>query len=294
MGNSIVKSGMAALAALLLAAGGHRADAAVAGAWETFFDQQNTDVWHVIDYADGKDYYPNWEGATSGDEYAYFTYGGDHMLLFFGDAAVGAGAFTGDYPAQRIAGIAVDVYIGDLPALDFLECRLYATGPYGKLDYYSPAFLREDFSGAGWWRVYFSFERPWYHWDGFDLVEFDAKTLTGIEKIQFAFVPTQGSAGGSMVGLDNVTLEPTIVAPQPKTSVIAGSPKQFRLAFTPGPGMECRVEKMRQAPASGWDTVLGQTGIKGPAEHFYQVPVTPVPGIFRVAAEPFYTMVFSP
>lgn len=268
--------------------------AAEAGAWETFFDKHNTEAWYVYDYSDGLDYLPVWDGEQEGDEYAYFSYVGDMGLIFVADERVGEGALIGDYPAERIAGVAADVYIEDLATLDYVECRLLADGPSGRRDYHSAAFFQADFDDGGWWSLYFGFEWPWFSYEDGKWVEVDATTLTNVGEIQFAFVPVVGSVGGSEVGLDDVTLEPTLEAPPLYTSVSAGPPAQFRLAFTPGPGLECRVEKMLMTPAGGWDTVIGETEIKGPAEHFYQIPVGPAAEIFRVGADPFYTMVFTP
>jgi hypothetical protein len=274
--------------------GGNLSQGAVAGAWETFFDQQNTDAWLVYDhYGKGEFYYPEWSGLPVNDEYAYFTYAGDSALTFIADSGVGNGAFAGDYQAQRIKGVGTDVYIGNLAELEYLECVLFATGPYGQGDYHSPAFFASDFAGSGWTFVNFSFSRPWYYWTGSDWVQVDPKTLTDIVELWFSFFPKPGSTGNSEVGIDNVTLEPTVVAPPVATALVAGTPRQFRMAFTPGPGLECRVERMGVPPASGWTDVTGQTGVKGPGEHVFLTPATGT-GIFRVAADPFYQMVFSP
>ena len=78
---SVWREWCVALAAGFLVGSG-QASGAKAGAWETFFDQQNTDAWAVYDYADGKYYYPYWSGTPAGDEYAYFTYAGDYAVTF--------------------------------------------------------------------------------------------------------------------------------------------------------------------------------------------------------------------
>ena len=288
---SVWREWCVALAAGLLVGSG-QASGAKAGAWETFFDQQNTDAWAVYDYADGKYYHPYWSGTPAGDEYAYFTYAGDYAVTFVADSGVGGGAFTGDYQAQKISGVGADVYIGSLPALSYIECALYATGPYGRRDYYSPAFFAEDFTSDGWTFLYFSFSRPWYHWTGTAWQQVNPKTFADIGELQFTFVPKSGSAGGSAVGIDNVTIDPTVAAPAVASSVVPGATPQFRMAFTPGPGLECRVERMANPPALGWATVTGQSGIKAPGEHVFLTPAAGS-GIFRVATDPFYQMVFS-
>jgi hypothetical protein len=76
--------------------------------------------------------------------------------------------------------------------------------------------------------------------------------------------------------------------------VTATVPQQFRLAFTPAPGVKCRIEKLKTSPAIGWDTVIGQTDIKGPGEYVFLRPLAPPGEIFRVAAEAVYTMVVTP
>ena len=279
------------LAAWMLGSG-TPASGAQAGAWETFFDQQNTDAWAVYDYADGKYHYPYWSGQPTGDEYAYFTYAGDYAVTFVADSGVGSGAFAGDYQAQKISGVGADVYIGSLSALSYIECALYAAGPYGRLDYYSPAFFAEDFTSGGWKFLFFSFDRPWYHWTGSAWVQVDPGAFTDIGELQFTFVPVLGSTGGSAVGLDNVTLDPTVAAPAVASSVVPGATPQFRMAFTPGPGLACRVERMATPPGTGWSTVTGQSGITAPGEHVFLTSAAGS-GIYRVATDPFYRMVFS-
>lgn len=287
--------GLAALAAGVLGWCGQDSTAAVAGAWETFYNETNTDAWAVYDYQDeGTFYYPLWSGTPVGDEYAYFTYGGDNAVSFIADKDVGSAAFTGDYQGQRIAGIACDVYIGSLAALDYVDCTIFATGPYGRQFYYSAVFGFEDFQAGGWSSLYFSFDEPWYYLSGTEWLEVDPMAFTAIEEISITFTPKVGSAGGSRVGLDNVSLEPTVVAPKTNLSLTATAPRNFRMAFTPGPGLACRVEKMRIPPATGWDTVTGQTDIKGPGEHVFLTPINGAGEFFRVATDPAYTMIFSP
>lgn len=270
------------------------AAAATAGAWETFYTQNNTSKWFIWDYTLDDWRAPWWSGVPTGEEYAYTTYTQDGTVSFNADSQVAQGAFTGNYQAERISGVACDIYIGQLSALDMLDCAIFANGPAGKRFYHSPVFLAEDFSEGGWWSVFFSFNRQWSYWNGSVWVDINPKLLTEIEQIEIAFTPKEGSSGGSTVGLDNVTLEPTLAAPAQQTALTNPAPRQFRLSFTPGPGMECRVEKMRLPPATGWDTVSGQTGIVGPSLHVFSTPVTPATGIFRVAAQPHYTLVVSP
>lgn len=285
---------LAVLAAGVLGLAGQPARAAMAGAWETFYNEQNTNAWFVYDYADGISYIPFWSGTPVDEEYAYFTYSEDYQVGFVADDLVGTGEFTGDYPAQRIGAIACDVYIGDLTVLDFVDCTLYADGPFGKQLYVSAFFGSESFSEGGWWSLSFSFDQPWFYLDGDDIwQEVDARTLTAVEQLEIRFTPILGSAGGSEVGLDDVTLEPTVAAPELVTSVTTATPRNFQLAFTPGPGLECRVEQLKTPPAAGWEAVTGQTGIKGPGQHVFLTPAGPNPEFFRVGADPFYTLVFS-
>jgi hypothetical protein len=270
------------------------AGAAQAGAWETFGTQANADGWQVYDYADNNFYPVDWYQAVAGDEFIYTNYTGDSIVEFYADAVAGGGALVGDYPAARVAGIGCEVFIGELAALEYLECALYANGPGGPRYYYSGIYEAADFAASGWYSLLFSFDVPWYYDDGTQWVEVSAKSLTAIEEIDFTFVPQLGSAGGSLVGIDNVTLEPTLVAPVVATAVTAGTPRRFAMAFTPGPGLACRVEKMRQSPAVGWDAVVGQTGLLGPGVHRFETPLTGAAEIFRVAAEAHYTPIVTP
>ena len=267
---------------------------AVAGAWETFFNQKNTNAWIAYDSADAKDYYPSWISTPVGKEHASFSFARDKSFSFIALQNVGGGAFTGNYQAQNISGIRCDVLIGSLAALDYMDCSLLATGPSGRGVYYSETYEAADFDGDGWWSLNYSFGRSWYFWNETEWVSVSPKSLTGIEQLIFTFVPKVGSAGGSRIGLDNVTLEPTVVAPVVTTSLTAQVPPDLRLAFTPGPGLEARIEKLRNPVTLGWANVAGQTSIKGPSSHIFLAPTSAGTGIFRVAAEPFYTRFVTP
>jgi hypothetical protein len=276
--------------------GAIRAGAAQAGAWETFYTQKNADAWSIYDFADGEDYPVDWSDAVAGVETASTTYFKDNAVAFWTDVSAGGGAMVGDYPAVKIAGLSCDVYLGDLATLDYLDCSVFALGPAGptKKYYYSAAYFREDFREGGWWILPFSFDDPWYYWNETAWVPVDARTLTAISSIDFTFYPMIGSAGGSRVGIDNVTLDPTVVAPKVATTVTTSVPRKFQMSFTPGPGLACQVEKMRMPPAAGWDVVPGQTEIVGPAVHVYLDPMATPKGIFRVAAEADYRIITTP
>lgn len=276
--------------------GAIRAGAAQAGAWETFYTQKNADAWLVYDFTDQKYYDVDWSDAVAGVETASTTYFKDNAVAFSADSLAGSGALVGDYPAVKIAGVTCDVYIGDLAALDYLDCSVYALGPAGptKRFYHSAAYFQEDFTTGDWWVLPFSFKDPWYYWNGTAWVSVDARTLTAIAEIDFTFYPVIGSAGGSRVGIDNVTLDPTVVAPKVTTAVTTSLPRNFQMSFTPGPGLACQVEKMRTPPALGWDAVVGQTEIVGPAAHVYQDPMAAPKGIFRVAAKADYRIIITP
>jgi len=118
-----------------------------------------------------------------------------------------------------------------------MDCSLRATGPNGMGYYYSSTYRAEDFDGGGWWSLSFGFSRSWFFWNGTVWGEVNPKSLTGIEQIIFTFVPKANSTGGSRIGLDNVTLEPTVVAPVVATSLTSNLPPSLWLAFTPGPGL---------------------------------------------------------
>ncbi len=286
---------LATLAAGVLGLSGQAAQAALAGAWETFFTQNNTDAWLVYDYAD----YPAphtalWSGTPLYEEYAYYTVHGDHPLGFavVPEKNIGLGAFLGDYSAQKIAGIGCDVFIGDLAALDFVDCTIYATSPYGDGWYYR---AEVNFTASGWKRgLFFSLSAGWNFWNGTTWVAIAPTVFTLVDEIQINFTPKKGTSGGSRVGIDNVKLVPTVTAPVLATSVTTAVPRNFRLAFTPGPGLQCRVEKMQPPPATGWDPVAGQTGIRPPGEHVFLTPATLGREFFRVATEPYYELVITP
>lgn len=285
---------LALLAGLTLGPGLQSAEAAVAGAWETFGTSTNAAAWRVYDWADDLEYPPFWAGTVAGDEHIYFTYAGDYSLSFFANSGVGSGAFSGDFSTQKISAVSCDVYIGDLSALEVVDCSVFATGPYGEDYYYHPGYAAADFSSGGWWSVKFSLGTPWYYDNGRTAVPVDPKTFTGIKEVNIDFYPKLGSAGGSRVGIDDLKLEPTVVAPKATPSWLTGQPGNFRLAFTPGPGLQCRVEKLRNPLTAGWDVVVTETGITGPAEHVFLRPAELSAEFFRVATEPFYTPVVSP
>jgi hypothetical protein len=277
----------------MLGLSGQRVHGALAGAWETFFSQQNADAWYVYDWGLDDFFFVEWQDTPVNAEFIYSFYTGDGELSFVADEFVGNGDFVGDYASQKIAGVSCEVYIGSLADLDMIDCALYANGPAGRRYYYSESYLREDFADSGWWWLDFSFDDSWFYWDGANWVEVSAYALSDIETLEITFVPRVGTTSESIVGLDDVTLEPTVLAPKVETGVKPGSPRQFELAFTPPPGLECRVEKMKKPPATGWETVTGQTGIKGPAEHRFTTPAVAGSELFRVAAEPYYTIVVS-
>jgi hypothetical protein len=283
---------LAVLAVGVLGQAAQPAQAAVAGAWETFSTQKNAAAWRVYDFADNLEHVPSWE--SGGDAHLYYTFTQDKSLGFFANSGVGSGAFTGDFSAQKISAVSCRVYIGNLSALQVIDCSLRATGPIGEDYYTNLGYYSTEFAGNGWWSVKFSLDVPWYYLDAHSqYLQVDPKTLTNIKEVNINFYPFIGSAGGSRVGIDDVKLEPTM-PPALSTSVTATVPQQFRLAFTPAPGVKCRIEKLKTSPAIGWDTVIGQTDIKGPGEYVFLRPLAPPGEIFRVAAEAVYTMVVTP
>lgn len=278
------------------ATGAGRSDAAQAGAWETFYNQKNADAWAVFDFADGLYYKADWSNPVAGVETVSIDYVADNAVSFLADVTVGSGAMVGDYPAAKISGLMCDAYIGDLAALDYVDCSVLAIGPAGptKKFYYSTAYYSDEFAAGGWWVLQFSFDDPWFYLDGSTWVSVNAHELTAIDEVDFTFYPVAESAGGSRVGIDNVTLEPTLATPTVTTAVTAAAPRQFEISFTPGPGVACRLEKMRLPPASGWDAVVGETAIIGPGMHVFHDPMATAKGIFRVAADLDYRMIITP
>lgn len=292
------RTGLALIVGVGLAQGLQPASGAVAGAWEAFSTQTNAAAWRVYDYMDGLEHPSLWDPAVGSDPHIYFTYAGDYALSFLADSVTGAGALTGDYQSQKIAGVSCDVYFASLTVLDAIDCAVFANGPGGEDYYYNPGYARADFTAAGWWKVVFSFDEPWYYDadpdpDLYDWVPVDPKALTNISELDVSFYPKLRSTGGSRVGIDDLRLEPTLSLKQ-TTSVVAGTPNNFKLTFTPAPAVLCRVEKMRDPVGSGWDTVVGQTGITGPLAHDFLRPMEVAAEFYRVASEPVYTPIVTP
>ena len=240
--------------ALGLACSARPASAAVAGAWETFATQTNVLAWQVDNNFATTTFDPIWSSAVAGDEYVSFTYWQDYPLTFFADQGAGGGALVGDYQAQKIAGISCDVLISDLAVLSAVECAVYATGPNGLGYYHSGYIYADEFSANGWWTLWFSLNQPWYYYDGTKWVTVATSSLTAIREVDVTFFPVLNSAGGSVVGLDNVKLEPTVVAPKLAVSVTSDTPKNFKIAFTPvaiGDAVEDLEHALGPHPAEG-------------------------------------------
>jgi hypothetical protein len=284
---------LAVLAVGVLGQAAQPAQAAVAGAWETFFKQANTQSWRVYHNNNGTIRLPLWSDTPVNQEYLYYNYPGASGVGFFVDYLNDTGSFfTGNYAAQKIAGIACRIYIANLDVLNYMDCTIWARSPHGE-GYYTQKHPAGEFQTAGWQTMYFDLHQSWAFYNGTDWVALPPTTFTYVEELQINFTPKDGTAGGSRVGIDDVKLEPTM-PPALSTSVTTTVPQQFRLAFTPAPGVKCRIEKMKTAPDVGWDTVIGQTDIKGPGEYVFLRPLAPPGEIFRVAAEAVYTMVVTP
>ncbi|WP_193214707.1 hypothetical protein [Luteolibacter marinus] len=266
--------------------------AAEAGAWETFSTAGNVNAWGLFDWADFNAYALEWENSVPGDEFVYSFHIGGAALEFFTEIQgnAGGGKLMGDYAAENIQGILVDALIADLATFDQIDCSIYTTGPAGARLYFSTSYYNFEFPGSGWFGLRFGFEETWYYFDdvagSYVPVELTAESITDIEWLSFRFFRTAG-AGSVAAAIDDVKLQPRVTGPALAASHTA---TDFELAFTPGNGIQCSVEKLLTPSSVGWETVAGQTGITGTTPHVFSTPLLPAGrGIFRVNASELYT-----
>ena len=214
----------------------------------------------------------------------------DNALWFYTDAEgdAGGGVLLGDYAAEGIRGVRCDIEIASLADFDFVDCAVLATGSAGKTYYYSENFSAEDFTEAGWWILEFSFGAEWFYFDGekYVPVEVTPGLLASIEEVGFRFFPKEGTTAEIFAAVDNVKLVPTVGPTRLAVSQVAG---RFEIAFTPGRGVACTVERTRQAPGVGWQDVPGHSGIVGDSVHVFSTPVSELFEFFRVRAVEHYT-----
>lgn len=270
------------------------AKGAEAGAWETFSTETNADAWAVYDFSDDTVYVPNWQGAPAGAEYIFSWHAGDEPLWFFADTIsdVGDGAMVGDFTAEGIQGILVDVVIDSVVDFDQIDCSIGVRNSADEIEYYfSDSFYDEDFGGDGWYSLRFGFEQTWYQNNGTGWLPVDLtpEILADVVEIGFRFFPKAGITGPVFAAIDDVKLEPLVVAPVLDVSATA---TDFRMAFTPGKGNSCAIQKLEMSPSVAWDDVVGEGFITGPGEYVFTTPLEGR-GIYRVQSFENYTPIVT-
>lgn len=265
------------------------ARAAVAGAWETFPTKANADAWSVYDTFEDDYFIADWHNPAVGEKYAYSFHEGDAPLRIFIDefGNAGDGALIGDYLAEDIQAIRVSVFINSLQTFSSLDCAIYTTGPAGRRYYYSESFGNSDFSDSGWWSLRFGFDEPWYYYDGtrYIPVTVTNQMLSTIEEVGFWFFPIEGVADAGYAAIDDVRLEPKVVAPELRVSATATT---FRMAFTPAKANFCVIESWTPGATPAWSDVVGQSYVTGPGEYLFTTPLAGR-GIYRVSSFADYT-----
>jgi len=262
----------------------------LAGAWESFLSQDNSDAWFLYSYDDGFVEPPFWFGPEIDDNpYAYSSFLGGEGVYFFADESTGGGAFVGDYAAQKISGVDVSVSIDPLE-IDFIDLVVYADGPDGLDYYYSLIYSPEDLGELpDWYNLNFAFDDNWFSLQGGEVSSFppDQNFLASIQEVGLRVFPVSGVSGSSFVGMDDFILVPTVEAPELSTSLSGGN---FVLEFNPNPGVDATIEKLNSA--FEWQTVVGQSDLTGPQT--FTTSARPGTALFRVAAEEKLTVVTSP
>lgn len=267
-------------------AGAHATVAATPGALESFPTVENAESWSVFDYADEVVYLPEW--FDEANPYLYAFHQNDNPLWFFTDPA-GSPDWLGDYDAEAIQAVRVDVFIDSLEDFAHLDCVVLTNGPAGIDYYYSELFIDTDFSEAGWWELSFNLEATWFYFDeGWNPVEMTAEDFREVEEVGFRFFPEAGTTAEVLAAIDEVRLVPLVNPPLLDYSKTAD---HFSLQFTPLKANTCFIEELSGGPAFAWEAVSGQTEITGPSAHTFSTPLANARGIFRVGAEPRYTQV---
>lgn len=267
--------------------------AAVAGAWETFPTKANADAWTVYDSFDDDYFVANWFNPEVGEKYLYFFHERDAPVRFFTDELgnAGNGALIGDYATEEIQAIRVNAFIDSLATFDFLDCAIFATGPGGRRYYYSEPFVDSDFSAEGWWSLRFGLDESWYYYDGDNPVYFTPtqQMLSTIEEVGFWFFPKEGVLDAGYAAIDDVQLEPKVVAPALQVSATAAD---FLMAFTPAKANFCVIETWNPEATPAWSDVSGQPFVTGPSEYVFTTPLAGR-GIYRVSSFADYTPFFT-
>ena len=274
--------------------------AAIPAAWEQFPTKQNADEWLVYDWGSEPDedgevpfYYPEWD-STPDQQHIWFYHNNDYALEFSADELTANGAFIGNFVAANVDSITIDLFFEDLEEFEKVDCGLFTKGPDGVYRwYYSEPYRRVDFTADGWHRnVRFGMEETWTHFDGPAPVTVfaDDLFLSSVKSVAITFFTVEGSTMDMRVGIDNFVLEPKVIAPKLFTSHTA---TDFRIAFTPAPGLSADLRRMSDTAPFTWTDVPGQTFITGPAQHLFTTPLDEAKKLFRVEVFPDYLPVTS-
>ncbi|HLS27373.1 MAG TPA: hypothetical protein VK041_01885 [Opitutales bacterium] len=262
------------------------AKAAVAGALESFPTLAHAESWAVFDFADETTYYPFW--SDEDDPFIYLTHIDDYGLWFLTDLT-GNRAWIGDYSEESIQAIQVEIFIDSLEELDLIDCAIWTDGSAGFDYYYSEALIASDFPEAGWWQLRFPFDGTWFYFDdGWIPVTFEPEDLREVEEIGFRIFPKTGAPNGLLSAIGEVRLEPLVVAPE---IAFDQDGSNFILDFEPLPGTVSSIEKLLLQPDPEWQTVPGETEIRGIGTYRFESTLSENRGIFRVVTEADYQQV---
>ncbi len=252
---------------------------AVAGAWEAFDTRETTDTWALFAYADELSDPPPWAGTgVDSNPYAYSYFLGGQGVWFFADGLTAGGVLVGDYARERISAIDVSVSV-DPAEIDLIDAVVLCDGPNGYGFYYSRIYEPADIGvDPDWYALSFPFDELWFYLDGEDFVAFrpGAAFLSGVDEVGVRFFPAAGVTDESFVGIDDFILVPTVDAPALDASALGD---QFRLSFTPNPGVSASIETYLPASRS-WQAVSGESGLSGP--RVFTTPIDRASRLFRV------------
>ena len=273
--------------------------AAEAGAWEDFSSQDNASAWASYVYLDEAYYLVDFQDDDPTDPFISSYHVNDVPIDFstYTDLNAGGGKLLGNYAAASVQGIVVDVLVPSLPNFLAVYPVIYVMDPGGttRTAYEGLPYFNADLGVGGWHTLRFGFDEPWSRFDGEEWVDSvpGDQLFTDVDEISFVFIPTEGTAGNHLVGIDNVKLEPKITPPQVTTAVAGGN---FSLSFTPGNSLTCMIETM-QLEDFGWVVMPEHLDITGTSPYTFTTPVlhaAPGKEFFRVNYEPVYTPFVTP
>lgn len=279
--------------------------ALVPGAWERFSTEANADAWTVFGYYfdDEVDhrwksdfFYPGWSDGE--DPFIGFTMEWDSTYIF-ADAAVAAGAFTGDYAAADVEWITMDVAVSDTSLVAFFDVSILSDVDGVERYYYTDSYTVEAFQDNAWEPVAFSLEDTWYYWDptieeggqvvgGWVEVTLSDAVLSNVTEIGITFIHADESGAGVDVMIDNVALSHPLVTPELAAAAASG---RATFSFQPLPAHVYDLERFDPS-GRNWAPVTGQTDILGPDPFRFRPPGAGA-GLYRVTATPHYTEIVS-